>query len=137
MVGYWLIDDVLAALLVLHDAPHEHRTTELAIDLDIATSLVLFRDGTVLHDFIDRRGPLLPVDEANLAVWSSLGGPTVRRSASCGRSVTSARGIWISPSRVWQRRSGRWSMTAIPTSAPEPSASCARPRRASAETASA
>lgn len=68
--------------LAARSAPSEVRATELAADLDLAASLVLFVDGAIA-DFCAERAALLPVDEANLVAQWALGGPSVHEIARC------------------------------------------------------
>lgn len=80
---WWLerfgpVEDMLGLAVLLEGTLGAHRSALRAasLNLDLAASLVLFADGAVAG-FIAERGPLLPVDEANLAAQWSLGGPSV------------------------------------------------------------
>ncbi|MGH9089793.1 MAG: YecA family protein [Acidimicrobiales bacterium] len=78
---WWLerfgpMDTVLTMAFVLGGTRPRAPSIEHAVDLDVAASLVLFADGAVT-DFLAQRGPLLPVEEANLVAQWSLRGPSV------------------------------------------------------------
>ena len=78
---WWLgrfgpIEDVFAVALVLQGTRTPVQPMQLAVDLDLAASLVLFADGAVA-EFLAQRSPLLPVDEANIAAQWALSGPSV------------------------------------------------------------
>ncbi|MDQ6782525.1 MAG: DUF1841 family protein [Actinomycetota bacterium] len=62
--------DVLVAALALHGGPPDLDDVGFLVDVEVASSLVLFNDGAI-SDFLGQRGPLLPDDERNLvAQWA-------------------------------------------------------------------
>ncbi len=56
---------VIEVALALHGRPRVEDVVALAVDMDIAASLVLFGDGAV-QSFLSQRGAILPADEADL-----------------------------------------------------------------------
>ena len=78
---WWLerfgpFDETLMVATILRGTQPPGGPVQLAAELALAASLVLFVDGAVAS-FIAQRASLLPADEANLAARWALGGPSV------------------------------------------------------------